>query len=139
MSLGVSSGIVTQVSGPLTKETTYVNALPVNIYGSGIFGPASTFSRADGNISLNVNISGGILQASLSGSTITTAPFSPQSGQYVMLSGGFAGISGLPVSTTVTVNPVAYQSGTEVGISGGQAALSGLFVVISGGVATSIP
>jgi len=120
MALGTSSGAVTQASGwAPTGRTLYLEPLPVGVYGSGQVQPVTIFSGSDGNTSLNVNISGGVVSASFT-------PPSPQSGQYVMLSGGFAGISGLPVTASVSVSPPAYQSGTLVALSGGFAGISGL-------------
>ena len=135
MSLGVTSGIVTIVSGPSQPQFTTEN-IGTELYASG--GRLSAFLGGDGNYALNVNISGGNVSVSISGGIQTQIP-GYQSGTLVSISGGAGSLSGLNVTAAVTISPFAYQSGTEVGISGGQAALSGLYVVISGGVSATIP
>ena len=135
MSLGVTSGIVTIVSGPSQPQFTTEN-IGTELYASG--GRLSAFLGGDGNYALNVNISGGNVSVSISGGIQTQIP-GYQSGTLVSISGGAGSLSGLNVTAAVTISPFAYQSGTEVGISGGQAALSGLYVVISGWVSATIP
>lgn len=113
-----SSGAVT-VSGLVS-----VNALPVNVHGSGDVTPLNSFTGPDGNKSLNVNLSGGTI-------SVAVNPFGLQSGNMVIISGGPAGLSGLNVNASVTSVPPALQSGTQVLISGGQSAISGVYAVVS--------
>lgn len=124
------SGRVGAISGLST-----VQALPVAPFiGSG-YGAFSYFSGADGNISLNVNISGGSVTVEISGGVsvdISGNVVATSSGGTLpvsIVSGSAAALSGLQVVASVAATIPAWQSGILVGISGGQAALSGLNVV----------
>ncbi|HKT22507.1 MAG TPA: hypothetical protein VJR06_07870, partial [Nitrososphaerales archaeon] len=121
MSLGVTSGVVTQASGwAPTGRTLNLEPLPVHIIGSGDQSPVNSFAGPDGNRALNVNISGGSIAVNISGQPVSV------SGQPVIaLSGGVLPVS--LVSGTITV-----LSGVTVVISGVTAEISGDVVNISG-------